>query len=69
MCALFIEAARALLVLLPTHSKAGRNAELDMDLGPVAEELAKAQRWFAANGGRNGNAAGVGYYDLSEPRR
>ena len=68
-CLLFIEAARALLVLTPKHAKTGRNAEIDFDVGQIQIELTKAQRWYASRGGESGTDSGVGYYGLSEARR
>ncbi|MBL9084199.1 MAG: hypothetical protein JNK76_20535 [Planctomycetales bacterium] len=49
-CALFIEACRALMLLLPKRGKNGRlGQEAEYDPEQVAKQLAKAERWHSAN--------------------
>ena len=63
----FVEACRALAVLLPSRSRAGRSGvEVEMDPTLVSEEGRQARRWLGQGGGTS--APGVRYADLSNFR-
>lgn len=48
--ALFVDACRKLLLLMPSSTASGRGAsEMQLDKESVRAELAKAERWLRAN--------------------
>lgn len=56
-CALFIEACRALLLLMPSKvgvGRAGSQTEMNVDL--IAGQLSEAERWHAQSGSSSGSA-------------
>lgn len=67
---LFIEACRALLLLLPKQAKQGRaGGEMTMNPENVQQALDKAERWYAsssaASGGRgSGTVRALGFEDF-----
>lgn len=72
-CALFIEACRAYLFLVPKQMKQGRmGGETTTSPEIVAANLAKAEAWYAINGPsttpEGGGGGGVRFTDFSDFR-
>jgi hypothetical protein len=69
-CALFIEACRALIVLMPKQSKGGRmGGEQTTNPEIVAERLKLAETWYARNRtAQNCGGGGEAFFDFSNFR-
>lgn len=68
--ALFIEACRALLLLLPSVTADGRlGHRQEMDPENIRGELASAERWHRAASASASGRRGVRYHDFSDFRQ
>jgi hypothetical protein len=65
MAADFIEAATALLVMLPTTAESGQKT-VGFSVASVEKAIQRAQQWHAAN--RAASSAGLRVFDLSGVR-
>jgi hypothetical protein len=64
-CRLFIEAAEALLMLMPTKTARGRNGmQVEMNVDNIRLRLEKAERWLATSGSAGGAVVHANFNDF-----